>query len=293
MHGETTAWGRRALRTGLLAWILVTAFVVLFGVNPYAAEANALQQHGALHRPDGAVGIVAHRGAAAEAPENTLAAVRVGIEQDVDFIEVDVRLTADGVPILMHDLTLARTTDGRGFVSGHTLAQIRGLDAGSWFSSEFAGERVPTLEEFLHELEPSRLRALVELKGAWSGERLSALTEMLGAHGLVDRVALQSFETDTLESLREVAPNAALILLTREWDEETVGRAAELQVSAIGARTKLYDEAPDLIARAQALGIGVLTYTLNKEERWQEADEQGIDFVVTDDPVGLAAWRQV
>lgn len=291
MRGQATIWKRGALHTGLLAWSLVTLLLVLFGTNPHAAAASTMQMHGALHR-EGPVGIISHRGAAAIAPENTLAAMRVAIEQGVEFVETDVRLTADGVPILMHDPTLDRTTSGRGPVVHRTFAEIRALDAGSWFSSDFAGEPVPTLEEFLDELAPSTTRALVELKGEWATGQIEAVVELLRARYMVNRVALQSFELPTLQQLQELAPEFARILLTRAWDEGTVQEAVELQVSAVGARTKLYEAKPELLERLRAVGIGSLVYTLNTEKRWVRANERGVDLVVTDDPVALAVWRE-
>ena len=281
---------RRAIRFGLLAWTLTTVFIIGFGTNPHAAAASVLQTHGALQRTD-VVGIISHRGAAAIAPENTLAAMRFAIEQGVEFVETDVHLTADGVPVLMHDPTLDRTTSGSGEVAAHTLAEIQALDAGSWFGPDFAGEPVPTLAEFLDELARSSVRALVELKGEWTPEQLSAATELLRARGMVNRVALQSFEVDTLTELVEIAPEFARILLTREWDATTVEIAAELQVSAVGARAKLFDARPELIGQIQGLGIGTLVYTLNSQRTWREAAERGIDLVITDDPVAFAAWR--
>ena len=282
---------RVALRSALLAWILVTMLFVIVAANPHAASASVLQLHGALHR-EGIVGIISHRGAAAIAPENTLTAMRVAFEQDVEFVETDVRLTADGVPILMHDPTLDRTTDGSGPVAARTLAEIRALDAGSWFAPEFAGEPVPTLEEFVAVLEPTTTRALVELKGDWQPEQIESLIEYLRSHYLVNRVALQSFELPTLEMLREIAPEFARVMLTREWNQAAVDRAVELQVSAVGARTKLYDRRPDLVEQVRPLGIGTLVYTLNSERRWTHAARAGIDLVVTDDPVRLADWQE-
>ncbi|UOQ59040.1 hypothetical protein MUN76_08180 [Leucobacter rhizosphaerae] len=279
-----------ALRSALLAWILVTLLFVIVATNPHAAAASVMQLHGALHR-EGVVGIVSHRGAAAIAPENTLTAMRVAFEQDVEFVETDVQVTADGVPILMHDPTLDRTTSGSGPVAAHTLAEIQALDAGSWFGPEFAGERVPTLEEFVAVLEPTTTRALVELKGVWQPEQVASLVEFLRSHYLVNRVALQSFELPTLEMLRETAPEFARVMLTREWDQAAVDQAVALQVSAVGARTKLFDRRPELVEQMRPLGIGTLVYTLNKERRWQQAAEAGMDLVVTDDPVSLADWQ--
>lgn len=283
-------WRRGLIHAGLIAWGLAVALVLMFGVNPHATPASALQMHGALQRDD-EVGIISHRGAAAVAPENTLSATSIAIELGADFIEVDVQLTADGVPVLMHDDTLDRTTNGRGAVSAHTFAEIRALDAGSWFSADFAGEQVPTLEEFVDLLAPAPTGALVELKGEWPEERISEVMDLLRSHQMLNRIALQSFELPTLEVLQELAPEYAKVLLTRELGEEVLETARELRVSAIGARAALYDDEPESVAHIRALGIGALVYTLNDEDRWAEAVDRGNDLVITDDPVQLGEWR--
>lgn len=281
---------RITLRTGLVAWVLTTALVVLFGATPHAVAASTMQLHGALHR-EGSVSIVSHRGAAALAPENTLAAMRIAIDQGVDFVETDVQLTSDGVPMLLHDPTLDRTTNGSGPIALRTFAEVRALDAGSWFDAAHAGERVPTLEEFLDVLEPANVRALVELKGDWTSEQLQTVAELLQSRYMVNRVALQSFDEETLRGLQNVAPQFARVMLTREWDARTVALAQELEVSAVGGRPKLLNRNLDLLAQLRATGIGSLTYTLNKAKRWDLAIERGIDLIVTDDPVALGVWR--
>ena len=95
--------------------------------------------------------VVAHRGASAAAPENTLAAMRRAAEMGARWAECDVRLSADGVPVVIHDGTLDRTTDGRGALAAHTAAELARLDAGSWRDAAFAGEPVPTLAALLEE----------------------------------------------------------------------------------------------------------------------------------------------
>lgn len=287
---QTGSLRRATLRTGLVAWMLATVLVVSFGATPHAAAASTMQLHGALHR-DGSVSIVSHRGAAALAPENTLAAMQIAIDQGVDFVETDLQLTSDGVPMLLHDLTLDRTTSGSGPIAMRTFDEVRALDAGSWFDAAHAGERVPTLEEFLDLLEVANVRALVELKGEWTSEQLAAVADLLQSRYMVNRVALQSFDTETLLGLRQVAPQFARVMLTREWNEHTVTLARELEVSAVGGRPKLIDRNLELLAELRDVGIGSLAYTLNKAKRWDRAIERGIDLIVTDDPVQLGEWR--
>ncbi|MFD1201318.1 glycerophosphodiester phosphodiesterase [Leucobacter albus] len=277
-------------RTALLAAFFVIALITALGSNPYAAPASALQLHGALSRGEG-FGIISHRGAAALAPENTLAAMRLAFDQGVDFVEADLHLTADRVPVLMHDETLDRTTTGTGQVAEATLEQLRTLDAGSWFGAEFAGEPIPTLEEFLDELAPTNSRALIELKGLWGDDDVAGAVDLLRARYLVDRVAFESFEVENLERLAVLAPEFARVMLTRDWGRPTLELAAMLNVSAIGARTEVFDRELGLIDEARLLGIGTMVYTLNTAKQWRQARATGIDLIITDDPVALDDWR--
>lgn len=278
-------------RIGMVSWVVTSVLMVLVVLHPSAASAtHPLQLHGALQR-DELIGIVSHRGAAALAPENTLAAFRLAIEQGVDFVETDVQLTADGVAVLMHDPDLERTTNGSGPLAAHTYEQVAALDAGGWFAPEFAGERVPTLEAFVDMLDAAPTRAFLELKGEWPTEQLSEVIELLRANHLVHRIVIASFERPVLEAVRELAPEYATILLTRDLSPETVGYAIDLQVSAVCARQRLLAEHPEARARFAAAGIGAIVYTLNSTEEWRQAVTQELDFVVTDDPVALAAWR--
>ena len=291
MASDDTGPGKKALEAGLLAWLLTSLLVVVIVLDPNAASASSpLQLHGALQREVG-VGIVAHRGAAALAPENTLSAFRIAIEQGADFVETDVQLTADGVPVLMHDPKLDRTTDGRGALASHTLEQIRRLDAGGWFSAEFAGEPVPTFEEFVELIDPAPTRAFVELKGEWPADRVGAAVDLLRARHLSHRVILASFERETLEAVRELAPEYATILLTRELDRGVVDYAVGLRVSAVCARDELLASQPARLRELGQAGIGTIAYTLNTERQWRRAAELGVDFFVTDDPPALTAWR--
>lgn len=281
---------RRVQRNTLLAAFFVLMLVASMGSNPYAANASTLQLHGALNRDVG-VGIISHRGAAAIAPENTLAAMRIAFEHGVDFVEADLHLTADGVPVLMHDPTVDRTTSGSGLVADLTLEEIKALDAGSWHTSEFVGEQVPTLQEFLDELTPTNSRALIELKGLWNDEQISHATELLRERYLVDRVAFESFEVENLQRLEMLAPEFARVMLTKEWNADVLELAASMRVSAIGARTKVFTENLGLIEEAKGLGIGTMVYTLNEEKQWRDAQSRGIDLIITDNPGALEEWR--
>lgn len=279
------------LRIGLMSWLLTSILVVLIVFDPKAATAaNPLQLHGALKRSS-EVGVIAHRGAAALAPENTLASMRLAIEQGADFIETDLQLTADGVPVLMHDPEIDRTTNGAGAVASHTLEQLRALDAGGWYGAEFAGEPVPTLEEFVALLRPAPTRAFVELKAEWPTASVIAAIELLRSEHLTNRVVLASFERTTLEDVRVFGPEFATVLLTRDLEPETIDYAIDLQASAVCARDSLIAENAHVVSALHDAGIGTIAYTLNEPAQWELAAGLGVDYFVTDDAAALTDWR--
>src|SRR5712692_10539889 len=118
------------------------------------------------------VWVVAHRGASGHAPENTLAAFRKAVALGATFIETDLQLSRDAHFVAIHDEAVNRTTNGQGAVHGMTLTELRRLDAGSWFGSDFAGERIPTLEEILEFSKKNDVVFYLEIKpgGSWGGE---------------------------------------------------------------------------------------------------------------------------
>jgi glycerophosphoryl diester phosphodiesterase len=139
----------------------------------------------------------AHRGASHEAPANTLAAFRRAVELGADGVELDVHLSKDRQLVVIHDFTLETTTNGRGLVQNHTLAELKELDAGSWFGPAFAGERIPSLQEVI-EAVGQRLLLNIELKasrhGPGSGDDLAdAVVHLIEDYHLQDRVVVSSF----------------------------------------------------------------------------------------------------
>ncbi|WP_413287646.1 glycerophosphodiester phosphodiesterase [Bdellovibrio sp. HCB337] len=176
--------------------------VLLFSVILLAATVSSAAQS------------VGHRGAPHFAPENTVSSFIKAIELKVDFLEIDVQQTKDGVLVIMHDSTVNRTTDGDGDVKDLTFKQIRSLDAGSSYSQDFAGEKVPTFEEVLElsQLDP-HFKFIIELKegsDVVSGIEENVVRE-IRKHGLENRVLLKSFSYPVLQRLRKQLPEAEQI----------------------------------------------------------------------------------
>jgi glycerophosphoryl diester phosphodiesterase len=210
--------------------------------------------------------IYAHRGWSGRAPENTMAAFRTALEAPyVTGLELDVQLTKDGVPIVIHDFTLDRTTNGKGLVKEHTYAQLRELDAGSWFGETFEGERIPTLLEAL-ELAKGRGKVNIELKTA--GNLYPGLAEasirVIREAGMERDVYFTSFDHLVMMEAKGLAPDIRTGLLV-------AGRpiAMRFQFEVTGADV-LSIAFPylteDMVKEAEALGIDVFAWTVNETE---------------------------
>ncbi|WP_084242884.1 glycerophosphodiester phosphodiesterase [Planomicrobium okeanokoites] len=204
---------------------------------------------------------VAHRGASGHAPEHTLAAYELGEQMKGDFIEVDLQMTEDGVLIAMHDERVDRTTDGSGLVKDMTLAEIKQLDAGSWFNEaypdkakpEYAGLTVPTLEEIIGEFGRGS-RYYIETKAPnvypeMQEELLRVLYKhkLIGSNAASSKVLVQSFSADSLLEIHELDPEVPLIQLISYSEPATI---TDQEISAI---------------KEYALGIGTSYTSIDKE----------------------------
>lgn len=235
--------------------------------------------------------VVAHRGASALAPQNTLAAFEAAWRAGAHSIELDVRLTRDGHVVVIHDESVDATTDGAGDVSSMDLADLRRLDAGSWFAPAFAGQRVPTFDEVV-ELLVARpgIELLLEVKGAWGVADVRRLTEPIARAGLTDRVVAQSFWPRTVEALRHADPALRRGLLVAEWDEDLLALCAELDVVACNPHGRVLLDRPGLVTELHAAGLQVMVWTLDEPEQWALATDAGVDAVITDRPDRLVGW---
>lgn len=284
--GISTAPTRRALT----AAAVTVALVLVLILGPAAAKSYAVSMFGALRQPGDAAFVAAHRGDRSLAPENTLAAVRHALEANMVFVEVDIRLSADGVPVLIHDESVDRTTDGTGRVEELTLAQLKGLDAGGWYSRDHAGERIPTLAEFLDALAASRTKAILELKGVWDIEGVALVSQLIDEYSVAGRSVMASFEPETLVALREAAPELPRIVLVRELPDDPVAEVHLHHAIALMTNPEALAEEPLTVDRMHSAGLGILLYTLNEEKSWSEALALGVDGIVTDAPSSLDGW---
>lgn len=157
---------------------------------------------------------VSHRGAAAIAPENTLSGVKAGVKSGAPFIEVDVRMTKDGVLVLMHDSTIDRTTGGSGKLSSLTWSDINTLDAGAWFGEEFTNEPIPRLDTVLEYMKGKPSTLVIEVKSPGSYPRIETnLTASLRHYGMESDVVIISFDTQWIKRAARLMPEASFGVL--------------------------------------------------------------------------------
>jgi glycerophosphoryl diester phosphodiesterase len=266
------------------------AILLLLLLNPGSTPVYATDMFGDLRKPGDAAFVAGHRGDRSAAPENTLAALQRALDSPLEFVETDIARSSDGVPVLFHDRTLKRTTDGVGPLADRTLAELKALDAGSWYSPEFAGERIPTLDEFLTILAPSGKKALLELKGFWSLDELAAVTNSLEAFGVTDRVIFMSFNLGSLSSAAALAPTVPRVAILRSLPDDVVGYARSFGVIGVVTDATLLVERPELVDEMHHAGLGIMVYTLNSVATWAEARALGVDGIITDKPSSLDVW---
>jgi len=230
--------------------------------------------------------IIAHRGDKTHAPENTLAAFTLAAENGADAIELDVKLTADGRVIVLHDQTVNRTTNGMGKISKLPYAAVRDLDAGAWFSEKFRGERIPTLDE-VFETVSKRLYINVELTNYFTpGDGLvPKVVDLVKKHGLQNRMLFSSFFARNLEMTRLLLPEVPRGLLCMRGILGSWGRTFTWRGDYFALHPYLNEVDPGLVYRVQAAGKRVHVWTVNPEEELKRMIGLGVDAIITDDPV--------
>ncbi len=213
--------------------------------------------------PEHPVEIVCHRGANNLAPENTLEAARICIDQRFDYVELDVRTTNDGALVVMHDPGLERTTSGTGLVIEQSLDHLRGLDAGGWFRDGMRGEKVPTFEEYLA-LARSRSAGLyVELKHT-DGNRL---IETVRRAGMLERCFFWSYDTDLLRWMRRQSPE--IVLMATRWMYPSVAET----VADYNAQIVEFDVTRDDLSEvAQCRDLGVRSMIFSTRADWEDLE---------------------
>lgn len=224
--------------------------------------------------------ISAHRGASTEAPENTIPAIEKAIENGADYVEIDVRLTADGQVVLMHDATTTRTTNGSMVISNSTYAELQALDAGAWFSEEYVGTKIPTLEEAIEACK-GKIMMNIELKSSGTaGELEEKVAELITDYHMEDQCIVTSFQQKSLLAIKAYNPD----ILTG-------------YIFSFGYSNKIDYEAMDILSidsnylsksivtGAHEKGIIVHAWTVNDGREIRRMLAIGVDNIITDNPI--------
>lgn len=229
--------------------------------------------------------VVAHRGASIDAPENTLAAIELALDQNSDAIEIDVRETADKHPILMHDSTTTRTTDDllNRYVDQLTLAQIKSLDAGSWHSRTYQGEEVPTLDEAM-DIIKGHARAFIELKSL-SLTLETQTVNIIEKYQMVQQTVVLSFDRDQLKRIKDLNPNLKTLLLVPVFFGDIDVLLSYPDINYYGFSNDIITDNPEYVDLAHQKGKSIYVWTVNEENNIKNAVTNDVDGIITDRPI--------
>lgn len=229
--------------------------------------------------------IFAHRGASGYAPENTMAAFRKAIEMKAGGIENDIHLTKDGQIVVCHDANIKRTSNGEGFIKDFTLEELRKFDFGSWFSREFEGERIPTLEEVLVLIKDWDGILNIEIKDTPRVDLRgieNKLVELIRKYSLTEKIIISSFNHYSLVELKRIAPELKTGILYSELMYEPWNYAKIINAYAI--HPGLVNLTEEVIEGCIKNGVAVNVWTVNEKEQMNMLIEAGVDGIITNYP---------
>ncbi|MHA6692120.1 glycerophosphoryl diester phosphodiesterase [Devosia sp. A449] len=237
-------------------------------------------------RPRSTEEVQAHRGASAVAPENTIAAFRAARDQGATWVELDVALLADGTPVVIHDVTLDRTTSGKGSLGDIVAADLAGLDAGLWFGPEFRGEKLSPLPEVLDALAELGINVNVEIKQHEHHKSLEQLTrtvhDCLRNRPPSVRVMISSFDAECLKAMHQLDPSYELAMLWSELPADWLDVVAAIPATAIHLHYRALSF--NVLDRARERGIVVRTWTCNDPAQMAPFWDAGLGGVISDNP---------
>lgn len=238
---------------------------------------------------------IAHRGASGYAPENTIPAFEQALDMKSDYIELDIQLTKDLVPVVIHDGTVNRTTNGKGYVKDYTLEQLMTLDAGSWFNEKYpmfareiyAGLRIPTLDQVFERF-GKEVAYMIEIKDPNLNSNIeSVLNEHILKYDLTDYVSIHSFSEASLRRFHAI--NASIPLYQIVWYDFSVYKISEsyinrLKTYAVGISPNFQKINAGYVAQVKNSGLKVFPYTVNYQVNMDKAVLWGVDGVHTNFP---------
>ncbi|BAC13811.1 glycerophosphodiester phosphodiesterase [Oceanobacillus iheyensis HTE831] len=228
--------------------------------------------------------IIAHRGASKYAPENTRASFELAHQMNADGIETDVQLSKDGIPILFHDEKIKRIMRRKGFLQDYTYNELKSMDIGSWFGSNFIGETIMSLEEFLIWIQDKPLQLHLELKNnVIDYLHLEVLTyNLVERYGLLDRTFFSTFSTRSVQRLYKINRDTNIGWLTSKSRQQLPLFSRSLGATAIHIKHRLLQ--PKLVQQAKTENMPLRVYTVNKPKQLELCFKYNCDSVFTDVP---------
>ena len=234
--------------------------------------------------------VIAHRGYSGAAPENTLAAVDAARMVGADWIEVDLHVSGDGTPTVIHDQSVDRTTDGSGAVGKLDDDALSRLDAGSWAGPGFAGQRLPKLDTLLKDVSTKGGRLLLELKGEWSPGAVASVAGSIIDEGMADRTVVQSFSVATLAFLRDIAPLVERCLLRTVPREDDLAVVDDLQALAYNPSVRGFFMRRGVADQFLDAGFGMFVWTVDDPSSWEKLFGAGVHGIITNLPATLQGY---
>ncbi|MDB5055645.1 MAG: glycerophosphoryl diester phosphodiesterase [Bacilli bacterium] len=230
--------------------------------------------------------VIGHRGAAGEAPENTMVSFQLALKQGAEGIELDVHLSKEGEIVVCHDATLDRTTNGQGYIFEKEVVEIKRYDAGSWFSEQYLGETVPLLAEVFDQV-PDGILINVEIKYAYHGRMETQLIDFLRKRKRMENVVISSFDHKCLQRIKKMEPKVKIGLLYAANLVDHAGYANQLGVDVFSIHPHYQLIEKEDVQKAKALGIRTFPYTVNSLEEFRKMVEYGVSGIITDYPARL------
>lgn len=263
------------LSTGMALSLLFSPFSQGLAEEPTTGERKQVEN-------------VAHRGATAYAPENTIAGFDLAVDMKADYIEIDLQRSKDGELVIIHDTTVDRTTDGTGKVGDLTFEQLRSLDAGSWKAEQFAGEQIPTFEEILDRYH-GKVGILIELKAPelYPGieeQVAAALKERNLDKPQNEKIIIQSFNFESMKKMDQLLPKMPIGVLTSSREHTTLEALHEFAQYADWFNPSYKIVTEELVNNVHALDMQIGSWTVRSQEAADFLFDMGVDAIITDYP---------
>ncbi|MFC0013783.1 MULTISPECIES: glycerophosphodiester phosphodiesterase family protein [Allobacillus] len=230
--------------------------------------------------------VIAHRGASKYKPENTLLAYDLALKIGVDYLELDVQLTKDQVPVVYHDSDLSKKTDIKGSIQDYTYEEIKNLDVGKWFGEEYRGTKLVNFETVLR-LYGNQFNYFLEIKNPTDGieQIIFNLFEKYRIDLTNHRVVIQSFDQNCLLKVREMDANIPINqLILKKTEEEMPYSLTEISTYAEGLGINQSNVNEQLLSEANRIGLKIYPYTVNDSEKMQQFIDMGVTGIISDCP---------